>query len=113
MIHRGWQVSIGNVDDHAETINILKRLDDQLATTISTRRGIPKAKVVALMRGKDGADGTWFDAAEAKAARLVDEIIPLGKAKKVGNHADREREARVRKLRLTEIDGHAAELTTA
>lgn len=103
MIHRGWQVSVGNVDDHGETINILQRLDDQLASTIATRRGIPKAKVVKLMNGGDGADGTWFSAAEALSAKLVDEIIPLGQAKKVGNRSDVE--ARNRKLRLMELDG--------
>ena len=106
MIHRGWQGSIGNVDDHAETINILRRLDDQLATTIATRRGIPKSKVVKLMRGEDGSDGTWFDAAEALSAKLVDEVLELGSAKKrqPGNRADREREARHRRLRLMELD---------
>ena len=105
MIHRGWQMSIGNIDDHGETINILRRLDDQLATTIATRRGIPKATVVKLMRGKDGGDGTWFSAAEALSAKLVDEIIPLGKAKK-RKPGDHEQQARARRLRMMEIDGH-------
>ena len=110
MIHRGWQMSIGNIEDHAETINILRRLDDQLATTIATRRGISKSRIVKLMIGE--SDGTWFSAAEAKAAGLVDEITPLGKAKK-RKPGDREQEARARRLRMMELDGHKWESENA
>ena len=115
MIHRGWQMTAGNVDDHAQTIDILRRLDDQLATTISTRRGILKSRVVALMRGKDDSDGTWFNATEAKAAGLIDTIIELGSVKKPkpGNLGSREQQARARKLRLMEMDSHESKYATA
>ena len=108
MIHRGHLIVAGNEADLQEARAVLLRLDDQLATTIATRRSIPKSKVVKLMLG-DGGDGTTFNAKEAMSTKLVDEIIELGKAKKIGNRADSGQQARARKLRLMEIDGHNSE----
>ena len=115
MIHRAWLMTIGNIDHHIEIVDNLRRIDDQIASTIATRRGLAKSKVVKLMEGKDGADGTSFNATEAKAAGLVDEVIELGSAKKPkpGNLGSREQQARARRLRMMEMDRHATEFAIA
>ena len=70
MIHAAWSIVIGDAGELRQEADILEKLDSQIAGTIARRTGMSGSKVEQLMD-----DETWFTAAEAKAAGLVDEIV--------------------------------------
>lgn len=77
MCHRAWGMSIGNSSDMLETATILEKIDNQLAGIYAAKSGKLAADCMAMMAGEGKNDGTWFDAAEAKAWGLVDETEPV------------------------------------
>lgn len=79
MIHNASGIVIGNRDDMRETADILERLDNRIAATISARSGMKLDDVQAAMKAE-----TWYFGDEAKAEGLCDEVIKTekrGKAK--------------------------------
>ncbi len=71
MIHRAWNFTIGNVDDHQKSIDMLSRLDGVVADVYAKRAGKDVSVFADLM-----AKESWFTAEEAKAQGLCTEIIP-------------------------------------
>lgn len=107
-IHRAMGISIGNVDAMNETAEMLAKLDEQIAQTYANKSGKPRASMLQLMVGKAGSDGTQFSAAEAKAAGLIDEIIPTDRGRRVANADprspdDRQRCARAARQRVAQL----------
>jgi ATP-dependent protease ClpP protease subunit len=123
MVHRALCMVVGNVDDMADMMDLLNKIDDQIAQTLGAKAGKNRTHMMALMKGK--VDGTYMNAKEAKDIGLIDEIVPVrDKAKNdygidpedevvaVGGEEavreqiqaklDREREVRVR-MRLMEM----------
>lgn len=66
----GW--AAGNADEFRDYAEWLDRLGGTLAKTIAARTGKDLETVAGWMQSKE----TWFDAAQAKDANLVDEIAP-------------------------------------
>ncbi len=69
MLHNAWTLAIGNAQDLAETVALLNKVDGSLCAAYAARCGKPFDEVKAWMDAE-----TWFDAAEAVAAGLVDRI---------------------------------------
>lgn len=67
MIHNPWGVAVGDAEEMAAQSELLAKLEDTLANDYARKSGKPLAEVKKWM-----ADETWFTAAEAKAAGLVD-----------------------------------------
>jgi len=72
MIHKALTVAIGNSDEMIDTANTLIKLDGQLAAIYAKKSGKDPSEMLGLMKG--AVDGTWFNADEAKAIGLCDEI---------------------------------------
>ncbi len=88
MVHRAMAMAIGNRDIMSEMVDLLDQVDQLIGLTLAARSGKSKSQLMAAMVGKDGADGTTYDAAGAKAFGLADEIIPLPTQSRLGreNH---------------------------
>lgn len=73
MIHNAWGLAIGNKADMTDMANVLGKIDGQIAAIYAAKTGKSAPDCAALMDGD--TDGTWFTAAEAKAAGFVDAIV--------------------------------------
>ncbi len=71
MVHRAWNLSVGNVEDHAGAIAILGRIDGAQARTYATRAGIETDAALALMEAE-----TFMSGSEAVDQGFADEVIP-------------------------------------
>jgi len=71
MIHRSWNLTMGNVSDHQKSIELLSRLDGVVADVYAKRAGKDVAVFADLMEKE-----SWFTADEAQAQGLATEIIP-------------------------------------
>lgn len=69
MIHNPWGVAVGDSEQMTAQAELLAKLEDTLANDYAAKSRKPIAEVKKWM-----ADETWFTAAEAKAAGLVDTI---------------------------------------
>lgn len=69
MIHKAWTLGWGNEDDLRATADLLGKVDSTLVDSYAAKTGRDKDEIAAWM-----ADETWFTAAEALAAGLVDEV---------------------------------------
>jgi ATP-dependent protease ClpP protease subunit len=81
MIHDGWTVSAGNAADLRKTADLLDKQSDIIASVYADRSNQPAGFWRDLMR-----EETWYNADEALAAGLVDEIE--GKAKQADDPFD-------------------------
>lgn len=72
-IHKAIGLVMGNEAVLRDTANIMTKLDEQIANIIANRSGMPATRAMQYMRGD--VDGTIFNATEAKALNLADEII--------------------------------------
>jgi ATP-dependent protease ClpP protease subunit len=79
MIHDAACFTQGNEADHIDSAALLGKLSGTIAEVYADRAGGEPANWRAAMRA--GLDGTWYTAAEALAAGLIDEIAePPAKA---------------------------------
>lgn len=69
MIHDGWTVGAGNAADLRKTADLLDKESDIIASVYADKAGTPADFWRDRMR-----DETWYNAEEALAAGLVDEI---------------------------------------
>jgi len=69
MIHNPWGVAVGDAEQLREQADVLDKIGQTLANGYSTRTGKSIEAVQAWMN-----DETWFNAAEAKDAGLVDNV---------------------------------------
>lgn len=75
MIHKAWTYAWGNAADLTQTAALLEKIDGTLAETYADRSGKSAEHMAELMAAE-----TWFTAAEALDAGLVDTIAePAGK----------------------------------
>lgn len=70
MIHNPWALTIGDAADHQAQADLLSKISATMADSYASRAD----KSVAEAQGWMDAE-TWFTAAEAKDAGLVDEVI--------------------------------------
>lgn len=69
MIHNAWTFSVGNAEDHLSTAALLEKIDASLAATYAAKTGKDAAVFADLMAAE-----TWFNAEEAVANGLADEM---------------------------------------
>lgn len=69
MIHNAWGVTIGDRNEHAETAELLAKVDEALVATYAERAGVARQKVAAMM-DKD----TWLNAEEAVDQGFADAL---------------------------------------
>ena len=69
MIHDGWTMAVGNAGDLRKTADLLDKQSEIIASVYADRSGQP----TAFWRDRM-LDETWYNAEEALAAGLVDEI---------------------------------------
>lgn len=70
MIHKAWTVGWGNADDLRQTADLLDKVDSTLVDSYAAKTGRDKDEIVDWMTAE-----TWFTAAEALEAGLVDEVV--------------------------------------
>lgn len=69
MIHNAWTIAAGNASDMRRTADELERVDGVIRDVYVARSGQKPDDIAAMMDAE-----TWFTAAEALAAGLVDEV---------------------------------------
>lgn len=80
MVHDAWGGCLGNADDMRDMADMLDRFSDQIADVYAIRSGKGTTKTWReTMRAE-----TWYTAAEAKRAGLIDDVIKLDKRGKNG-----------------------------
>ena len=67
MIHKAWGVAIGNADDMRSYVDLLEKIDGQIAAAYARRSKGDEEEYMGLMAAE-----TWFTAEEAVAAGLAD-----------------------------------------
>ena len=128
MIHRPWNVAIGDSGELRKSADILDKLEEKIVDSYAGRVSVKRPEIVQMM-----ADETWLNAEEALAAGFVDSIgaeqtaaamafdlsrfrhppealsvrPPRGEIVRLQEAADAAREVAVR-LRLLDIDDDAA-----
>jgi ATP-dependent Clp endopeptidase proteolytic subunit ClpP len=69
MIHDGWTMAVGSAKDMRKTADLLDKQSDIIASVYADKTGQPAAFWREIM-----GDDTWYNAEEALAAGLIDEI---------------------------------------
>lgn len=72
MIHKAWGMTIGNADDHAETVELLNRQDAVIASIYHERTRGGQRKLEKIQQAL--AAETWFSDEEAVAFGLADRV---------------------------------------
>lgn len=75
MIHKAWTFTVGNGDEHLQTAALLEKIDASIASTYAAKSGKDAAEFVEMMAAE-----TWFNAEEAIANGLADEMAVDPKA---------------------------------
>lgn len=70
MIHRAAGLTMGNAQDHREQVDLLEKMDNQLAGIYAKRTGGDVETILDQM-----GDETWFTAQEAVDDGFADEVI--------------------------------------
>lgn len=73
MIHKPMTMTFGNEDDHEQTIALLRKIEGNIIQTYRHRLQQDPEAIAALLKAE-----TWYDASEAQAAGLVDEVTGKG-----------------------------------
>lgn len=73
MIHNGHGVVIGGAEDMRQTADLLDQVNDMIAEVYADRSGGSVDDYRAAMAAE-----TWYDAAEAKTAGLIDQVATAG-----------------------------------
>lgn len=76
MVHNPWSLTIGDADDHRKSAGILDKFTDSLVVDYQRKTGKDAATVRAWMESE-----TWFTAAEAVEAGLVDSVEQVAAVK--------------------------------
>jgi ATP-dependent protease ClpP protease subunit len=80
MIHNAWTWAMGNANDLTATATLLSKIDGSLAAQYAKKSGMAVDDVRAAMDAE-----TWYTAAEAVEAGLVDRIAAEAKAQAAWN----------------------------
>jgi ATP-dependent Clp protease, protease subunit len=70
MIHRAWTITLGNMNDHLDTASLLEKIDSTIADAYTAKAGGDADAWLDAMTQE-----TWYTAAEALDAGLIDEIM--------------------------------------
>ena len=76
MIHYPWTVLSGNAEQLIAEAETLETLGKTIEKVFTDRSGQPLEKIQALMKGKEGADGTFISSDEALDLGLCTEVEP-------------------------------------
>lgn len=96
MIHRAWGFTVGSVVDHQKSIDLLSKIDDQIAETYDRRTKKGKEKCLAQMD-----EETWFTAPEAVDGGFADGIAVYSRAsEEKDNRARNANRLRLMNMRL-------------
>ena len=79
-IHEGLSFAFGHIADLQDSIEWLQQFNSAAIATYSAKTGQDEKAMAKALLGDKG-DGTKYTAEQARAARFVDEIIPIGKNK--------------------------------
>ena len=74
MLHRAHAFAIGNVSVMLEMAEVLEKIDHLIAGMYAQATGKTRSVAMKWMTGEPDRDGTWFNAEEALAVGLVDNI---------------------------------------
>lgn len=77
MLHNCWTVAMGNRHDLLEQATLMEKIDGQQAGIFAQRCGKTAEEIGAILDAE-----TWFTSTEAKAAGLVDSVMPPPAKKK-------------------------------
>lgn len=69
MIHRGWTFEGGNAKDFQKTVDLLNKVDGQIAQSYARKSGKAADGFLTMMDAE-----TWFTPEEAKEAGIADDI---------------------------------------
>lgn len=69
MVHRAWTIAIGNGADLAKTVEVLNKVDENLAETYAARTGLDVEEIAVMLD-----EETWLQADEAVAKGFADEV---------------------------------------
>lgn len=70
MIHCSMTIGAGNHNDFEHTAEVLRTVDEAIATAYMLKSGMSKEEVIAMMEHE-----TWFTAEQAKEKGLIDAIM--------------------------------------
>ena len=91
MIHRAWNIVIGNQHDLRDTADFLDKLDEQIITTFAAKTGLAKDEIRDLMDGN--RDGTTFDAEESVEKGFADKLVKIKTKRKSKKKKDKDSDA--------------------
>lgn len=69
MVHDPWSIGIGNAEDFRQLADTLDQVTESIVAAYARREGVDRDAIRAAMRAE-----TWYSAADAKAAGLVDTV---------------------------------------
>lgn len=69
MLHQPWGFTMGNIEDHEKTVEVLKQIEGSIAKTYTAKTGKENSEILEMMRKE-----TWLNADEAAEMGFVDEI---------------------------------------
>lgn len=81
LIHCSVSATEGNAIDLQQSLDLLSKTDERLASIYATRSGREVEQIVALMNDNSG-NGRWLTPAEALEAGLIDRIIDATTARR-------------------------------
>jgi ATP-dependent protease ClpP protease subunit len=105
-IHEGLSFAFGHIADLQDSIEWLQQFNTAAVATYSAKTGQDEKAMAKALLGDKG-DGTKYTAEQAKAAKFVDEIIPIGNKKSSTRNESTSRISamlnyRIKKHQLTE-----------
>lgn len=75
MIHLPWTWAEGNAEELLARAAELEKLGDTITDIYAARSGKSRDEIAALLKGKDGADGSFLTAAECRDLGIADDVI--------------------------------------
>ena len=104
MIHKAWAMTIGNADDHAESVDLLNRQDHVIASIYHERTKGGQRKLEKIQQAM--AAETWFTDEEAVAFGIADRVEkPSWQADPPGDDTDDEPDAAPGAVTDTVVNG--------
>lgn len=106
MIHNASTITWGTAEDHEKSVNLLGKLDGQIASIYAARTGLDLAEIRALMDAE-----TWMDPTEAAEKGFATRAAADKSAKasafdyRLYAHAPKPLQSMARKLKAPEPDG--------
>lgn len=76
MIHLPWTFAEGNAEELLARAAELEKLGQTITDIYATRSGKDRETIAALLKGAEGADGSFLTAAECAELGIADEVIP-------------------------------------